>query len=113
MTGMTAIAFLLPAIAAAQQPVPTFGTEARPSLGQFVGSFYDYALSLVGLAVFAMFLYAGIKMLFGDRAGAKKLILDAIIGALLLFSAYIILNTINPDLVKFDDLDAPTLRRSQ
>jgi uncharacterized membrane protein YeaQ/YmgE (transglycosylase-associated protein family) len=80
---------------------PSFGIEVTPSLGQFIGALYQYSLGLVGLAVFGMFLYAGIKMMFGDRSGAIKIIQDAVIGALILLSAYVILNTINPDYVKF------------
>ncbi len=76
------------------------------SLGAAVASFYSYAFTIVGLAVFIMFLLAGLAYIIPDRfkVGVFKtnpitIITDAIIGLILLFSAYLILNTINPDLV--------------
>ncbi|HTP56958.1 MAG TPA: hypothetical protein VMJ72_01625 [Candidatus Paceibacterota bacterium] len=75
------------------------------SLGAAVARLYAYALSIVGLAVFIMFLLAGISYILPDRfksAWMQKpnvMIIDAVIGFILLISAYLILNTINPDLV--------------
>lgn len=69
------------------------------SLGSFINDIYTYSLEIVGLCVFGMFLFAGFKFMFGDKAAGWKIIKDAIIGAILLFSAYVILNSINPDLV--------------
>ncbi len=81
------------------------------SLGTFISEIYQYSLSLVGLFVFLMMLYAGFQLMFGKTAEAKKIILDGIIGAILLFSAYVILNTINPDLVGQPAQPLPPLRQ--
>jgi len=68
-------------------------------LGQVIADAYTYAQSLVGLAVFFMFVYAGIQMLLGKRSVAISILKDAVIGTILLFSAYVILYSINHDLV--------------
>ncbi len=70
------------------------------SLGELISQTYTAAQTFVGLAVFLMLLYAGIKMMLGKRSEALQIIKDVVIGTILLFSAYIILNTINHDLVQ-------------
>lgn len=84
-------------------------------LGQVVNKIYVYSLDIVGLAVFIMFLYAGLQYIFpfsGANAGAKakEAVIDAIVGAVLLFSAYVILNTVNKDLVSRRDSTGTTQR---
>ena len=98
---------VLPVVAiAADQPLQS-GSD---SLGAAVASLYRYGLSIVGLAVFVMFLYAGLLKMFSETfiskwvpSGWEKnstvVIQDAVIGLILLFASYLILNTINPDLV--------------
>ena len=65
---------------------------------------FKYAVIFVGIAVFIMILWAGFLWLTsaanpGNIARAKSMIQNAIIGATLLLSAYVILYTINPELV--------------
>ncbi len=74
-------------------------------LPAFISSVYSFALTVVGIAVFIRILYAGFLMLtaagnaskWGD---ARAKMQNAVIGAIILFSAYLILYVINPDLVK-------------
>jgi hypothetical protein len=82
------------------------------NLGEMIDGFYQYALSIVGIAVFSMFLYAGFKFMFGKGSEGWKIIQDAIIGALILFSAVVILNAINPDLVR-QESRIPNLQNPQ
>jgi len=72
------------------------------TLGELISDLYTYSLSVVGLCVFIMFLYAGVGLLIGyiDKGKAIKIFQDAVIGTVLLYSAYIILNSINHDLVQ-------------
>lgn len=90
-------------------------TPAPTSLGELIGGFYVTALQLVGLAVFLMFLYAGLSYLFNNGrtfiggAPAWHIFRDAVIGTVLLFSAYVILNSINPDLVEQRGRDVPRI----
>lgn len=69
------------------------------SPGQLVSEAYTYSQSLIGMAAFFMLVYAGIRMIMGNRDEAIKIIKDVAIGVILLFSAYIILYNINKDLV--------------
>lgn len=76
-------------------------------LGQPISELYNYSLRLVGLAAFVMLIYAGLIYMLPDDLRKKwgtpnpwDVIKDVIIGVILLFSAYVILNTINPDLVQ-------------
>lgn len=89
---------------------PAYAVAAAPNLPlealqQTVSDLYTYSLKIVGLCVFIMFLIAGLGYILpesmrpdfmGNPIGIIK---DAVIGLVLLFSAYLILNTINPDLV--------------
>ena len=63
-----------------------------------------YAVYGLGIAIFVTILYAGFLWMTsaaspGNIALAKRYITNAILGAVLLLSSYIILYTINPDLV--------------
>jgi cell shape-determining protein MreD len=80
------------------------------SFGSFINSIYEYSLQIVGLCVFAMFIYAGFQFMFGNAAAGRKIIQDAVVGTILLFSAYVILNSINPDLVGQEAPVIPALR---
>lgn len=77
------------------------------SLGELVLAIYNYSLEIVGLFVFVMFLYAGYLLMFGRQSQAIAIMKDAVIGVLLLFSSYVILNSINTDLV---NLREPTVQ---
>lgn len=87
---------------------PAYTVAAAPNvpleaLRQTVSDLYSYSLKVVGLCVFIMFLIAGLTYIIpGLESKVGKpmdIIKDAVIGLVLLFSAYLILNTINPDLV--------------
>jgi len=75
------------------------------TLEQLISSFYNGAVRIVGLAAFLMLLYAGIiRMLpFGSPEQSNQIIQDVVIGTVLLLSAVIILNSINPDLTNQSD----------
>jgi hypothetical protein len=79
------------------------------TLGTLISDLYNFSLSIVGLCVFFMFLYAGVQILITGNVGlAKKIAQDAVIGTVLLYSAYIILNSINHDLVSQSDRTTAT-----
>ncbi|MCL5459887.1 pilin, partial [Loigolactobacillus coryniformis] len=74
-------------------------------LGQLIQQIFIWSLGLLGIAVFVMFFYAGFLWLTaaGNTAKvseAKRRMTNAVFGAILLLSSYLILNTINPDFVK-------------
>lgn len=73
-------------------------------LGQLISAIFVWSLSLIGLVIFVRFFYAG--FLWFTAAGnttnvtkAQGIMKNAVYGVLVLFSAWLILNTINPDLV--------------
>lgn len=74
-------------------------------IGAFVSQIYTFSLTVVGIVVFVRFIYAGFLYLTAagntsNTARAKSIMTNAIVGVILLFSAYLILYVINPDLVK-------------
>lgn len=78
--------------------------SATQDIGLFISQLYKLSLSVVGIIVFVRFVYAG--FLYLTAAGnannvgrANSIMLNAVLGAVLLFSAYLLLYVINPDLV--------------
>ncbi|MDP3793086.1 MAG: pilin [bacterium] len=95
-------------------PAPPTNPNADAEFGQMIGNVFNYALILVGISVFVMIMWGGILWLTspanpGNIATAKKKIYNAIIGAVILLSAYVILKTINPELVG-GRLDLPGIK---
>lgn len=83
---------------------PNIPTEGLPSFGELVATIFTWSLNILGIVVFVMIFFAGFKWFTaaGNTAKvneARGQITNAITGALILLSAYIILYTINPDLV--------------
>lgn len=84
-------------------PVPDDGLPT--DLGQLIEAIFNWSLGLIGLVIFARFFWAGLKWFSaGGNPGpireAQTIMWNAVYGAVILFSAYLILNTINPDLVR-------------
>ncbi len=89
----------------------TYSNATGTSPGAFVANFYQFALLIGGILAFGAIVYGGV--LHAISAGnpsrqseGKKWIWSALTGLLLLAGAYIILNTINPNLL---NLNLPTL----
>lgn len=81
--------------------LPDFASAESPA--DFIIKIYIYALSIAGALALAMIVYGGIKYaLSGGNVGSTSESLDivksAVWGIALLAGAYLILNTINPDL---------------
>jgi len=76
-------------------------TKGIPELVAFI---YGAALWIVGIAVFVQITIGGVQWLLSAAIPAQKKeaqtkITNAIFGLILLLSSYVIMNTINPDLV--------------
>src|SRR3989344_5906154 len=85
-------------------PATVRNPQASQEFGQMVTNVFNYALVLVGISVLIMIMWGGILWLTsaanpGNIATAKRKIFNAIIGAVILLSAYVILRTIIPELV--------------
>ncbi len=90
-----------PFVAPMQPGVPT---EGLPGFGQLIAMIFTWSLNILGIVVFVMIFFAGFKWFTaaGNTAKvneARSQITNAITGAIILLAAYIILYTINPDLV--------------
>ncbi|MDO8495616.1 MAG: hypothetical protein Q7S32_03845 [bacterium] len=73
-------------------------------LGDCISQIYTWSLTIVGIAAFVQIVYGGWQVLtaFGNtgKVGeAMSRISNAVLGIVLLFSSYLILKTINPNLV--------------
>ena len=74
-------------------------TETSPC--GIIFGFYKYALTISGVLAFAAIVYGGVKYTLaagnpGGQSEGKEWLKGALLGILLLVSAYLILNTINP-----------------
>jgi len=89
---------------------PANGTGGS-TIGPFIQNFYLFALLISGILAFGAIVWGGIKYAAGrgnpsSESEGKSWIYNALLGILLLAGAWIILNTINPNLVS---LQLPTL----
>lgn len=78
----------------------------QSKLPDLIKYLYEWGIALGGLAVFISLLIAGVQYLtsLGDPTSMKEAmsrIQSAALGLVLLLSSWLILNTINPDLVSF------------
>ena len=73
-------------------------------LDQLLVFFLNWSKYILGIAVFVMIFFGGVKWFFSqgnpsEISKAQDIIKNAVIGAILLLSAYLILYTVNPDLI--------------
>lgn len=84
---------------------PRFPIRRTTDLGVFIADLFRWSINIVGFIVFLSFFYAGFMWLWGAAGNPAKIseakgqMWNALFGAILLFSAYVILRTINPELV--------------
>lgn len=97
-----------PPAAPSEPPKP--GEKVPLGIAQQIGNFYQWALGIGGLLALGVLIFGGI--LYTISAGnasrqddAKQWLSGALIGILLLFGSFLVLNTINPELTKLKDLE--------
>ncbi len=88
-------------------PIPGFGDSVNTnSLGEYINIVFQIGLGIAGVLAILMIIYAGVKYMTTDAASAKsegkKLITNAFFGLGVILSAFIFLNTINPDLLNLE-----------
>ena len=83
--------------------------EVSLGLAQQIGKFYSFALGIGALVALGVLIFGGI--LYTASAGnasrqddAKQWLTGSIIGLIILFGSWFILNTVNPELTKLTDL---------
>lgn len=106
--------FLLSARVASANGVTAGSSASSPPTNpaDMIVNFYKFALMAGGVLAFGAIVYGGIKYALAagnpsTQSDAKSGITQALLGLALLVGAYIILNTINPNLV---NLSLPTLK---
>jgi len=112
--GMTSL-LAIPAFAVTISPaIPgmTSAVTTSTSPGAFVSGFYQFALMIGGVLAFGAIVYGGILYAAsagnpGKQSEGREWITSALLGLLLLAGAYLILYTINPNLV---NLNLPSLQ---
>lgn len=85
-------------------PIPGLETTTLPVLPDYIAAIYNFALMIIGLVCFGALIYGGIRYLTSAgkpaaMSDAKDQIFSALLGLIILFSSYLILTTINPELV--------------
>jgi hypothetical protein len=92
------------------QPLPQEGTYLKENvtLEQYLNWVYGFTLTLAGFLAVMMIVIGGVEYIISGanesmRASAHKRIWGAISGLVLVLAAYIILYTINPSLVDFEN----------
>ncbi|MEK9151772.1 MAG: pilin, partial [Patescibacteria group bacterium] len=87
-------------------------------LGDYISSVYRYAVSVAGVIAAVMMMVGGFQYLTagGDASRVtqgKERIVDSLVGLFLALAAYLILNTINPDLVNLRLPRIPIIKRQE
>jgi len=86
-----------------------------PYIGEYVSALYNYVLGIVGILAVVVIIFAGgIWLTAGGSPEriktAQEYIFGAVTGVVLAFGSYLILYTINPDLVRFDAVKVEVIK---
>jgi hypothetical protein len=92
------------------------GEISVPWLAQYIAGVYKYGVALAASLTILMIMIGGFLWITaagdaGKISRAKSLIIDAVIGLILAVGSYVILYTINPDLVAFKALQISLVKR--
>jgi len=90
--------------------------QSTAGIINYVKAFYNYGIAIVGIAAAIMLMVGGLIWITAQgNAGkvqeAQEYVGSSIIGLFLVFGAYMILRTINPDLVDFKVRSIEAIRR--
>lgn len=105
-------AFLLPTITFALQPytllvpsLPGIGNGKTTTFDQWLPAAFKLAIAIAAGLAFVMITFGGVTYATTDAVGPKSqgkdYIKNAVIGLLFVISAWVILNTINPEILSF------------
>lgn len=78
-----------------------------PWIGEYLSAIYKFAMVVGSIIAVIMAIFVGVKILTlggEERVAGIKRLGQITVGLLILWGSYLILNTINPDLVNFDAL---------
>lgn len=88
-------------------PIPGVDSTVT-DISSYITNIYRFVLMIGGIVVFSRIVYGGLKYIFAAgsvsaQSDAKDVITQAIWGLLLLFGAFLVLNTISPNLTKIKE----------
>lgn len=91
-------------------------TTSVLDVSQYLESVYDFAIGIAGGIAGVMLMIGGFQYLTAGGAAdrvsaAKKRISDALVGLALVLGAFLLLNTISPDLVKMYQFRVPMIQK--
>ncbi|MEK7652130.1 MAG: pilin [Patescibacteria group bacterium] len=92
------------------------GVDSGFNVGRCINNIYIFAISIAGFLAVLMFVLAGYQYITGTSESiseAKKIMGSTLLGLVILFSTYIILNTVDPNLTKVPALVAPQVNCNQ
>lgn len=96
---------------------PIQGASRVTGIAQYIALWYRYLIGISVIAAIVMVVWGGFLYLVGSTTGSvkagKEHIKDALIGLVLVFGAYLILNTFNPDLVVLREPTIQNIRLRQ
>jgi hypothetical protein len=87
-----------------------YSTPANGDLSGFINALFHFAIAIGAIAAvirlaYAGYLYMGQAEMWSHKGEAKKIIGDVTLGVLLLLGIWLILNQINPDILKLKALN--------
>ena len=90
-------------------------TITGKTIGEYIQAIYNYAIGIVGILAAVVLMFGGVIWLTagGNQEKvkeAKAWIGASLSGLVLLLCSYMILNTINPDLVSFKEIAPPSIK---
>lgn len=115
---LTLLALILIAPVVGGKTIDEIAAEQKVPIAEHVANFYNWAVGISALVALGILVYAGLAYTVAGgsasrQADAKTWISNAFIGLALLFGSYLILSTINPNLVKLQDIDLSQIRVGQ
>jgi hypothetical protein len=94
-------------------PLPGFPSNQPTNLGDFLRGFFRVLIVVAGILAFIMIVIGAITWASSDaisgKGEGKQMIQDAILGLVLALGAWVILNTINPNLASNLGITIPTV----
>ena len=89
---------------------PTPPTVISMGLPNYIKYIFNFSIAIIGIIIFGVLIYSGFQYIIStgspEKLGsAKKGITSALIGIVVLFSAALLFNTINPELTKLETPD--------
>ncbi|MCK9578918.1 MAG: glycoside hydrolase family protein [Methanoregula sp.] len=96
-------------------PTVSLGADKSLWLGEYISGIYKYAVGIVGIAAAIVLMWGGVMWLTaggntGQVSEAKEWIKSSLTGLLIALSSYLILYTINPDLISFSSLSIENIK---